>query len=50
MQVRMGLLNKREDWSMQRFRSHWREHQARLTAQLPGLVAYHQNQIGRAHV
>ena len=45
MQVRMGLLNKREDWSMQRFRSHWREHHARLAAQLPGLVAYHQNHV-----
>jgi uncharacterized protein (TIGR02118 family) len=41
----MGLLNKRDDWSMERFRSHWREHHARLASAWPGLVAYHQNHV-----
>jgi uncharacterized protein (TIGR02118 family) len=45
MQVRMGLLNKKPDWSMDRFRRHWREEHARLAAQLPGLRAYHQNHV-----
>jgi len=45
MQVRMGLLNKKEDWSTDRFRSYWREQHARLASQLPGLKAYHQNHV-----
>lgn len=45
MQVRMGLLNKRADWSTERFRSYWREQHAGLAAQLPGLLAYQQNHV-----
>lgn len=45
MQVRMGLLNKKDDWSMDRFRSYWREQHAQLASQLPGLKAYHQNHV-----
>ena len=45
MQVRMGLLNKHEDWSMERFRSYWREQHSKLASQLPGLLAYHQNHV-----
>ncbi len=45
MQVRMGLLNKREDWTVERFRRYWREKHSRLAAQLPGLLAYHQNHV-----
>jgi uncharacterized protein (TIGR02118 family) len=45
MQVRMGLLNKPEDWSLARFRQHWREHHAQLARQLPGLRHYQQNHV-----
>lgn len=45
MQVRMGLLNKKDDWSMDRFRSYWREQHGQLASQLPGLEAYHQNHV-----
>lgn len=45
MQVRMGLLNKKDDWSMDRFRGYWREQHAQLASQLPGLKAYHQNHV-----
>ena len=45
MPVRMGLLNKKADWSTDRFRDHWRQSHARLAAQLPGLRAYHQNHV-----
>ena len=33
--MRMGLLNKKSDWSAERFRAHWRDHHARL-AENPG--------------
>lgn len=45
MQLRMGLLNKHPDWSLERFRAHWRDHHARLAAGLPGLRGYHQNHV-----
>jgi len=45
MQVRMGLLNKHDEWNTERFRAHWREHHAKLATQLPGLLAYHQNHV-----
>lgn len=45
MQVRMGLLNKKDDWSSERFRTYWREHHAQLARQLPGLAGYHQNHV-----
>jgi uncharacterized protein (TIGR02118 family) len=45
MQVRMGLLNKSPDWSLERFRDHWRNHHAGLARQLSGLRHYHQNHI-----
>lgn len=45
MQVRMGLLNKHEDWSLEQFRSYWREQHARLARQLTGLLAYQQNHV-----
>ena len=41
MQVRMGLLNKKPDWSTERFREHWREHHSQLARQLQLL----QNQL-----
>lgn len=45
MQVRMGLLNKHEDWSTEQFRRYWREQHARLARQLTGLLAYQQNHV-----
>lgn len=45
MQVRMGLLNKKEDWPMAQFHDYWRGQHGALAAQLPGLVAYHQNHV-----
>jgi len=45
MQLRMGLLNKQPDWSVEKFRSHWRDHHAALAARLPGLRGYQQNHV-----
>ncbi len=45
MQGRMGLLNKKPDWSTERFRAHWRDHHAALARQLPGLRSYVQNHV-----
>jgi len=45
MQMRMGLLNKKADWTSERFRAHWREHHAALARQLPGLRSYVQNHV-----
>ena len=45
MQVRMGLLNKKDEWSIDRFRGYWREQHSQLASQLPGLKAYHQNHV-----
>jgi hypothetical protein len=45
MQVRMGLLNKKSDWSAERFRAYWRDHHARLAENLPGLRSYQQNHV-----
>lgn len=43
--LRMGLLHKKADWSMDQFSTYWREEHARLASQLPGLVGYHQNPV-----
>lgn len=45
MHVRMGLLNKHEDWSTERFRTYWRENHSKLASQLPGLLSYQQNHV-----
>ncbi len=45
MQIRMGLLNKREDWSDERFKSYWRETHSKIASQLPGLLRYQQNHV-----
>jgi len=45
MHGRMGLLNKKSDWSTERFRTHWRDHHAALARQLPGLRSYVQNHV-----
>ncbi len=45
MQVRMGLLNKKDDWTLDQFRMYWRESHSKLASQLPGLLAYQQNHV-----
>lgn len=45
MQLRMGLLNRPEGWSAERFRAHWRDHHGPLAARLPGLQSYVQNHV-----
>jgi uncharacterized protein (TIGR02118 family) len=45
MQLRMGWLNKRADWTTERFREHWRTEHAQLARQLPGLRGYVQNHV-----
>ncbi len=45
MQIRMGLLNKHADWSLEQFRQHWRDHHGPLARQLPGLRHYQQNHV-----
>ena len=43
--VRMGLLNKPNEWSTEQFRTHWRINHAPLAARLPGLLEYSQNHV-----
>jgi uncharacterized protein (TIGR02118 family) len=45
MITRMGLIQKRADWSAQQFRSHWLEHHGPLAARLPGLRRYQQHHV-----
>lgn len=45
MTVRMGLLNKRDDWTIEQFREHWIARHGPLAARIPGLTAYHQNHV-----
>ena len=41
----MGLLNKRPDWTDERFHAHWRNFHGTLAAGLPGLRSYVQNHV-----
>lgn len=43
--VRMGLIRKKPDWTMDAFLSHWRNHHGPLAARAPGLKSYWQNAI-----
>src|SRR5262249_21265165 len=45
MTLRMGLINKKPDWTTERFRAYWKESHSNLASQLPGLVQYHQNHV-----
>ena len=45
MNVRMGLIKRKDDWSPEAFRAHWREHHGPLAAQAPQLRAYWQNVV-----
>src|SRR5512147_49313 len=45
MNVRMGLLRKKPDWTMDAFRAYWREKHGPLAARAPGLREYWQNRV-----
>jgi uncharacterized protein (TIGR02118 family) len=45
MIVRIGLLRKKPDWSVEAFRRHWLERHGPLAAKLPGLRRYEQNHV-----
>lgn len=45
MHVRMGLLKKHKDWTIDQFRTYWRENHSQLASQLPGLLKYEQNHV-----
>lgn len=45
MIVRMGLLQKKPDWTSEDFRRHWLNHHGALAARLPGLRRYEQNHV-----
>ncbi|MBK6864409.1 MAG: EthD family reductase [Ideonella sp.] len=45
MIVRMGLLNKKPDWSLEDFRRYWTETHGPIAARLPGLRGYLQHHI-----
>lgn len=45
MQVRMGILNKKADWTLDQFRTYWRKEHSTLASQLRGLLSYQQNHV-----
>jgi uncharacterized protein (TIGR02118 family) len=45
MNVRMGLIRKKSDWSTEDFRSYWRDKHGPLAARAPGLRGYWQNAV-----
>lgn len=45
MNVRMGLLRKKQDWSDERFRDYWRNTHGPLAARAPNLREYWQNAV-----
>jgi uncharacterized protein (TIGR02118 family) len=45
MIIRMGLLNKKADWSQEDFRRHWKETHGPIAAKLPGLRSYLQHHV-----
>lgn len=45
MSVRIGMIRKKPDWSMEAFRSYWRDKHGPLAARAPGLREYWQNAV-----
>jgi len=45
MNVRMGLLRKKPDWTTDEFRTYWRDKHAPLAARAPNLREYWQNAV-----
>jgi uncharacterized protein (TIGR02118 family) len=45
MIVRMGLLNKKPEWSLADFHRYWSQTHGPIAARLPGLLRYHQHHV-----
>ncbi len=45
MNVRMGLLRKKPDWTTEEFRAYWRDKHGPLAARAPNLREYWQNRV-----
>lgn len=45
MIVRMGLLNKKPEWSQADFQRYWLQTHGPIAARLPGLLRYHQHHV-----
>ena len=45
MNVRMGLIHKKSDWSTEKFSDYWRDQHGALAKRVPGLRAYWQNPV-----
>ena len=45
MNVRMGLIRKKADWTYEAFNAYWRDHHGPLAARAPGLREYWQNPV-----
>jgi uncharacterized protein (TIGR02118 family) len=45
MNVRMGLLRKKADWTTEAFRAYWRDEHGPLAARAPNLLEYWQNHV-----
>lgn len=45
MTVRIGLINKKPDWTAEEFSSYWRDKHGALAARAPGLREYWQNVV-----
>lgn len=43
--VRMGLIRKQADWSIEQFDAYWRDQHGALAARVPGLQGYWQNLV-----
>ncbi|BCG03632.1 hypothetical protein PPGU19_082000 (plasmid) [Paraburkholderia sp. PGU19] len=43
--LRMGLISKKADWSLEDFRQHWLNHHGPLVKNAPGLSQYRQNHV-----
>ncbi len=41
----MGLIEKKPDWTIEKFRQYWTEVHGPIAAKLPGLRRYHQNHV-----
>lgn len=45
MNVRMGLIRKKADWTFDKFNAYWRDNHGALAARAPNLRAYWQNPV-----
>ncbi|RZI71547.1 MAG: EthD family reductase [Variovorax sp.] len=45
MNVRMGLIRKKPDWSFEKFNDYWHHQHGALASRVPGLRAYWQNPV-----